>query len=149
MKSAILQRLETDDLGTFGTFTIEGTDKVWMTAELPWRHNYANISCIPAGTYDCIWNMSNRFKRMMYLVKDVPERAGVRFHAANFAGDEAMGHKADLNGCIALGKEIAPMAGQKALWQSRDAMAEFESHMAGETFKLTVLDVNKQEGVSV
>jgi Family of unknown function (DUF5675) len=138
-----LQRTETGDEGTFGRLTgrVGETEIDYKTMELPWRDNAADVSCIPAGTYRCIWNMSNRFQRLMYLVEGVLNRAGIRFHAANFAGWLAKGLKCDLNGCIALGKEIAPMAGQKALWKSREAMREFEALMAGRPFTLQIFDV--------
>ena len=42
------------------------------------------------------WSMSNRFKRMMWEVLDVPDRAGIRIHSGNYAGDRL----SDSEGCI-------------------------------------------------
>lgn len=136
MKIAVLTRTETGDDGTFGTLEIEG--KEFRTGELPDKDNKAEISCIPTGTYRCVWNMSNRFKRMMYQVLDVPGRTGIRFHSANFCGDTSCGKEAELNGCIALGKSVGKMKGQKAVLNSRLAMDEFEMMLDGMEFQLIV-----------
>lgn len=66
------------------------------TLELEWKDNAKGESCIPAGSYPMRYTMSNRFKRMMWGVDDVPDRAGIRFHAGNYAGDKL----SDSDGCI-------------------------------------------------
>jgi hypothetical protein len=52
-------------------------------------------TCIPRGTYDVIITMSNRFKRELPLIKDVPGFEGIRIHPGNT-------HE-DTHGCILVG----------------------------------------------
>jgi hypothetical protein len=44
-------------------------------------------TAIQSGTYDVILTMSNRFKRLMPLVLDVPMFKGIRLHGGNTAKD--------------------------------------------------------------
>jgi len=53
-------------------------------------------TAIPAGTYAIEVTMSERFKRMLPILKDVPCFSGVRFHAGNVP--------ADTDGCILVGE---------------------------------------------
>ena len=43
----------------------------------------AHITAIPSGKYTIIINMSNRFKRLLPLVLDVPGFEGIRIHPGN------------------------------------------------------------------
>ena len=142
---AILQRLETDDFGTFGVLRVN--DFTWMSGELPWRYNKVGKSCIPAGVYKVAWGKSPHLSKragadvFKYRIEPVPGRSGVLMHRANFMGDEDLGHKAQVDGCIALGKRIDVLQGQKALLLSGTAMDEFERYMRHEPFTLEVLDI--------
>ena len=138
-----LIRAETGDQGTFGRVYVNGLSL--FTGELPWRDNASNISCIPPAPsesesviYKCVWTYSVRFKRYMYLIVEVPNRFGVRKHAANLMGDTTKGLRAQLNGCIALGEKLGWIDGQKAVLLSRPAMRRFEDLMRGEPFDLEV-----------
>ena len=44
-------------------------------------------SCILAGKYPCTMTFSNRFQKQLYLVKNTPERKGVRIHSGNSIED--------------------------------------------------------------
>ena len=136
---AVLERHETGTDGTFGVLQYDGYS--WFTGELGWYDNANDISCIPAGTYKCLWTYSPRFKKNVYLVNNVPSRTGVRIHPANFMGDDRKGKRRQLNGCIALGKKLGVMEGQKAVLVSRPAIVEFENLMAGQPFQLEIRDV--------
>ncbi|MGB1299218.1 MAG: DUF5675 family protein [Psychrobium sp.] len=68
------------------------------TLELPWINNHQNISCIPAGTYECVKHMSPRFGDCI-SIKNVVGRTDVLIHYGNFTGDTL--------GCILVGESIA------------------------------------------
>lgn len=53
-------------------------------------------TCIPAGRYKIIITHSNRFKRLLPLLLDVPQFAGIRIHPGNTAFDT--------EGCILPGR---------------------------------------------
>lgn len=138
MDRIILERFETSDQGTFGRIRIY--DKIFYTLELPWRDNANNLSCIPAGVYDCDFTMSARFKRKLYLVQAVNNRTGIRIHPANLAGDKTLGYKCQLNGCIALGEKLGAIDGQKAILISQPAVSKLEILLKGQSFKLEVIN---------
>lgn len=137
MELVKLVRFDQSDQGTFGKVVYKG--HVRYTLELPWRDNKSNISCFPPGTYKVVWTPSNRFKRYMYEVVGVPNRAGIRIHSSNLAGDTQKGYKAQLQGCIALGERIGYIGKQKALLVSKPAVSHLELIMEGKPFMLEVL----------
>ena len=133
-----LLRHYTSDEGTFGRLLLPGL--TLFTGELPWRNNAQSASCIPAGEYQCRWTWSPRFRRFVYLVAGVPQRSGIRVHAANFVGDASQGYRSQLNGCIALGEKLGWIEGQKALLISAPAIRRFEKYMGGKPFTMEVID---------
>jgi hypothetical protein len=138
MSDATLERLETSDQGTFGRLYAHGV--AFFTGELPWRDNAPSISCVPAGTYSCVFTHSPRFGRRLYLVDRVPARSGIRVHPANFMGDPRKGFRSQLNGCIALGERLGWMAGQKVVLLSAPAVRRLESILGGRPFELEIRD---------
>lgn len=144
MERIILERLETSDQGTFGKIRV-GND-TFYSLELPWRDNSSNVSCIPAGVYECRYTMSAHFKRRLYLVDEVNGRTGIRIHSANLAGDATLGFKKQLNGCIALGMNFGVMdvgsktksQKQKCILNSTTAVRQFENLMERQSFLLEI-----------
>lgn len=53
-------------------------------------------TCIPYGTYEVVLTYSPKFKRLLPLLKDVPDFTGVRIHRGNTIKDTA--------GCILPGQ---------------------------------------------
>lgn len=136
MSDAVLTRLETGDQGTFGRI-VAGTLSLY-SGELPYRDNQPNVSCVLPGIYRCAWTFSPRFRRFMYLLLGTEPRAGIRKHAANLMGDDSMGYRRQLNGCIALGERLGWIEGQKALLLSAPAVTKFENHMQRKPFTLEI-----------
>lgn len=137
MQTVRLVRGPSTDDGTFGRIIVGG--KAWFTGELPWKDNASDLSCIPVGIYRCAQTPSARFKMMLYQVLDVPSRVGVRIHPANFMGDVTKGKQCQLHGCIALGKSLGFIDGQKAVLVSRPAVREFETALGKQPFNLEVV----------
>ena len=134
-----LERLQSTDQGTFGRIYFGHN---WLyTGELPWRDNSPNISCIPTGDYQVVWNWSPAFKRNMYLVTGVGGRSGIRIHPANLMGDTQKGFRSHLYGCIALGEKIGWLDKQKAILVSRPAVRKFERYLGEQPFILEIKDV--------
>lgn len=142
IETVILKRCDQGDQGTFGQLVTPRGYRCF-TGELPDRDNQSNISRIPAGLYRVEATWSPRFKRRMYLLFNVPRRAGIRKHPANFMGDKTKNYRCQLNGCIALGERLGVMGGQKALLVSAPAVRRFEQHMNLQPFILQIIDKEK------
>jgi hypothetical protein len=77
---------------------------------IPWSGELKipGATAIPYGSYNVITNYSNRFKRVMPLLLNVPGFEGVRIHSGNTDKDVA--------GCIAVGfKKDVDFVGQSKL----------------------------------
>ena len=88
---------------THGVLTIEGNAFECYTLEDKVREGdifkvkVQNETAIPSGRYEVILNMSNRFKKYMPLLLNVPNFSGVRIHSGNT--------KDHTEGCILVGFE--------------------------------------------
>jgi hypothetical protein len=74
----------------------------------------------------------------MYLLLGTEPRAGIRIHSANLMGDDTIGYRRQLNGCLAFGERLGWLDGQKALLVSASAVRRFEEHMGGKPFLLEI-----------
>lgn len=135
--NAVLTREPDDDQGTFGILRLpDGTE--FCTLELPWRGNATGASCIPPGTYQVAMRNSPKFGQI-YEVQNVPGRTAILIHSGNVAGDESKGYNSHVEGCILLGLSKGKVGGQKAVQQSRAAVAQFNEKMAGRPFTMSVI----------
>ena len=83
-----------------------GEALICFTIELPWKNNYALISCIPEGRYELKKRYSQLFKWHLYL-KNVPDRQRILIHPANDALKELLGCIAPVSKITGLGKGIS------------------------------------------
>lgn len=114
------------------TITIDGTVVFRAkTLERGWRNNQRGESCVPAGVYPIELEHSNKFKKDLWELKDVPGRSECKFHSAN--------HWRQLNGCIALGKHHKDIDydGLTDVTNSGETMRKFHKVLNGFT-KLTL-----------
>lgn len=96
-----INRLHDDGTETLGRlYVYEGFNRIFecCTLELPWENNLRNHSCIPSGKYPCHLTYSPKFGKNMYEILNVPNRAGIRIHKANYFDQ--------LSGCIAVGSDF-------------------------------------------
>jgi hypothetical protein len=148
MKEAWLIRTEEGTQGTFGHLICR--QKHWHTGELPWRDNQENISRIPAGMYLCKYRPNGKHGEC-YELQEVPDRTVVQVHIGNWCGDESLGWKSDVLGCIILGlgrdRLIPPTYKyeQEAVNGSGKAIEQFLKFMVQEDFILHIEDKFQQE----
>lgn len=108
------------------------------TLEDKWRDlknqcKIPNETCIPAGRYRIVWDMSHRFARKMLHVLNVPRFDGIRIHAGN--------KRNDTSGCILVGKRSE----ECVLINSRQTTQELEDTVLivitqGEEVWLEIID---------
>lgn len=127
----------TESMGVLNATNKRG-DMTAVTLELPYLENKQDISCIPTGAYPCKWTRSNRLSNVAgydvftYEVLNVPNRAGIRIHSANFFSQ--------LLGCIALGDDLIDLNkdGHEDAANSRATVKKFNEIMGGEDFELEI-----------
>jgi len=91
-----VKRVFTGKTYTIGHLYIDGEYITDTLEDVPREVKIMNETCIPIGTYKVILNESNRFKRVMPLLLNVPNFEGIRIHSGNT--------EADTSGCILVGK---------------------------------------------
>lgn len=90
-----LKRQPSTSKSTSGALSIDGKFECFTLEDVVRDKKIPGETAIPAGTYKVIINQSNRFKRLLPLLLDVPGFEGVRIHPGNTA--------ADTEGCILVG----------------------------------------------
>lgn len=110
------------------------------TLELPRRNNKSGLSCIPPGEYVCDFEMSPKFKRKYYRLRDVPGRSGVLIHSGVWAGDVTKGLRSHVLGCILVGKYFMSVQGQRGILASKNTLRLFVEEMEEKDFILVVED---------
>ncbi len=127
-----LKRIASRDDGTYGVLLADGAPFA-VTLERPWRDNRRGESCIPPGAYTCIRVQSPKFGPT-WMVKDVPGRSEILFHAGNVFTDS--------HGCILVAERyIVWQDGGCAIADSRVGIAELMSLTNGiVSFNLKIED---------
>jgi len=116
------QHLNRQTLGEL--YIVDDNDKTLFqcrTLELPYIDNKTDISCVPLGVYKCKLEYSNRFKKHLWELKDVPNRTECKLHSFN--------HFWESNGCISLGDSFADIDndGWKDILNSTKTMVKFHN----------------------
>ena len=90
-----LKRTKLTNEFTLGSVSIDGVHFCYCVEDAVRDVKIHGKTAIPYGRYKVILNMSNRFKKIMPLLIDVPNYEGVRIHSGNSA--------LDTEGCLILG----------------------------------------------
>lgn len=117
---------------TLGSLLIAG--RWFRTLERPWQDNQPNVSCIPAGEYECHFverSASGKF-RNVWWIRNVPERSGILFHSGNTVSAS--------RGCPLLGLRRGWIAGMPAVLNSRSGMAELLRVVGPKGFDLEIIE---------
>jgi len=138
MKQLILSRLVDDGMQTVGYMTMfEDTFRLigkFCTIELPYLDNKRNISCIPAGIYDCTVRHSDKYGKHL-IVNGVYGRDLILLHYGNYNNDT--------RGCILVGSDFADINGDgnMDITASKNAMSRLMSYIEeDETVELTITE---------
>lgn len=144
-KLILIRRPHVEGKPTQGSFLWETAPNVLRhlmvrCLELEWKDNAKGVSCIPSGIYPMRWTMSNRFKVMMWGLDNVPDRAGIRIHSGNYAGDKITSSE----GCILPCLQWADINGDGVIdgTGSKAALAELLKTL--KPFEATGLEVEIQ-----
>lgn len=126
-----LKREESTKHSTPGRLYVDGKFECYTLEDVVRPEKIKGETAIDAGTYKVIIDMSNRFKRHLPLLLDVPNFAGVRIHPGNT--------DRDTEGCILVGDSPAV----DFLGSSRAAFDRLFSKMqnarkANETIAITI-----------
>lgn len=144
MSAALIERIFQNEKQTLGVLAAVNDNGELFSAkslELSWKNNQANISCIPAGMYECKYTRSNRLSQLKgtdfytYEILNVPNRSGIRLHSANYFFH--------LLGCISLGSKLKDLNLDQQLdvVHSGNTIKAFEDFMNRKDFVLTVKDL--------
>lgn len=93
----VLQRTDFTDVSTIGSLFIDGRFECFTLEDTCRKNKVYGKTAIWAGEYPVTVTMSQRFKREMPLLLNVPEFSGIRIHPGNT--------EENTDGCILVGRE--------------------------------------------
>lgn len=91
-----LKRIHKTNNSTIGELSIDGKFECYVIEDVERETKVFGKTAIPKGTYEVVITMSNRFKKLLPLLLNVPNYEGVRVHTGNTA--------LDTEGCLILGQ---------------------------------------------
>jgi hypothetical protein len=98
MNLRLLRRTFTDT-STIGQLTVDGKPECFTLEDKVRAVKIKGQTAIPAGIYEVTITFSDKFKKPLPLLLNVPNFAGIRIHPGNTA--------ADTEGCILVGTTAA------------------------------------------
>ena len=110
---------------TAGKLLIDGEHECDCLEDEAREVKIQDATAIPLGTYQIVITMSNRFKKPLPLLLNVPNFSGVRIHCGNTA--------LDTSGCILVGSIVDEEEG--VLAGSRAAMHDLQAKIQAELDK--------------
>lgn len=122
-----VKRLYKTENSTIGELLVDGIWECFTLEDVERPVKIKGETAIPKGTYKVIINESNRFKRLLPLLLDVPGFEGVRIHSGN------TNH--DTEGCILVGQS----RNKEYIGQSRKAFEKlFKKMQKAKDITLTI-----------
>jgi hypothetical protein len=123
-----VKRLYKTENSTIGEMLIDGVFECFTLEDKERPVKIKGETAIPKGTYRVIINQSNRFKRLLPLLIDVPNFEGVRIHSGN--------SNHDTEGCILVGQT----RNKNYIGQSRKAFDKlFKKMQTAKNITLTII----------
>jgi hypothetical protein len=104
-----VERKTFTDQCTIGELSVDGQFECFTLEDKVRPFKIHGQTAIPAGTYEVTINFSNKFKKDLPELLNVPNFEGIRIHSGNTS--------ADTEGCILVGKT----KGENVVESSRDA----------------------------
>ena len=122
-----IKRLHRTEHSTIGELSIDGVFECFTLEDKEREVKIKGETAIEKGTYQVIINRSNRFKRLLPLLLNVPNFEGIRIHSGN------TNH--DTEGCILVGLTRS----QDFIGQSRKAFDKlFKKMQKAENITITI-----------
>jgi hypothetical protein len=122
-----VKRIHRTNISTIGELYIDGVFECYTLEDIEREVKIKSETAISKGTYKVIINQSNRFKRLLPLLLNVPNFEGVRIHSGN------TNH--DTEGCILVGQTRS----KNFIGQSRKAFDKlFKKMQAAKNITITI-----------
>ena len=131
-----LKRGKSSQRSTIGELSCNGALQCFTLEDVVREVKIPRETAIPAGRYRVIFNFSNRFKKVMPLLVNVPDFEGVRIHPGNT--------DADTDGCILVGTtKSADFIGNSRVAYD-ELMAKLEpAFNAGQDIFITIMNASE------